>query len=169
MTTRQKDYIEKNVYLLDHIDTWETFFRNSPEGVGGILYEAGVDFMSVLGYIPTRAFAHCFNITSVTISDGVTSIGDGAFFSCKGLKSIIIPDSVMSIGDWAFGGCSSLNSITIPDSVTSIDSKAFYNCSSLTNVNFNGTKSQWETITKRNIFDQKGKKIMCADGIIDIT
>ena len=74
------------------------------------------------------------NISSVTIPDGVTSIGNNAFLSCTNLTSVVIGNSVTSIGDYAFYNCKSLTSITIPDSVTSIGSSAFYDCGSLTSV-----------------------------------
>ncbi len=73
-------------------------------------------------------------IESVSIPDGVTSIGDSAFADCRALKSITIPDSVTEISGLAFYGCTSLENITIPDSVTSIRPKAFYGCSSLTSI-----------------------------------
>ena len=66
----------------------------------------------------------------------VTEIGEYAL-SANGdagtryITSITIPDSVTSIGDYAFYYCSSLTNITIPDSVTSIGEEAFYYCSSL--------------------------------------
>ena len=74
------------------------------------------------------------SITSVIISDGVTSIGDKAFYNCSSLTSVTIPNSVTSIGDFAFDGCSGLTSVTIPNSVTSIGDYAFWYCSGLTSV-----------------------------------
>ena len=75
------------------------------------------------------------SITTVTINDGVTRIGDYAFNGCSDLTSITIPDSVTSIGNYAFQKCNSLSSITIPGSVTSIGYFAFIGCSSLTAIN----------------------------------
>ena len=44
-------------------------------------------------------------ITSITIPNCVTSIGNSAFYNCSSLTSITIPNSVTSIGDIAFLGC----------------------------------------------------------------
>ena len=80
------------------------------------------------------AFSSCDSLTNIIIGDSVTSIGDHAFYDCRNLRSITIPDSVTSIGNSAFEYCSSLTSIEIPDSVTSIGSYAFYDCDSLTSI-----------------------------------
>ena len=80
------------------------------------------------------AFRGCSSLASVTIPEGVTSIRDYTFASCSSLASITIPEGVTSIGDDAFYGCSSLTSITIPEGVTSIGDDAFFNCSSLTSI-----------------------------------
>ena len=108
-----------------------------------------------------RAFKNCSGLTSITIPNSVTSIGDYAFFRCSGLTSvsigsgvisigrsafygcsitdITIPDGVRSIGDSAFHDCRSLTSITIPDSVTSIGEYAFRSCSDLISVTAKAT------------------------------
>ena len=84
--------------------------------------------------IGDSAFSGCRSLTDITIPDSVTSIGCEAFYNCSSLTNITIPDGVTSIGDSAFSCCRSLTDITIPDSVTSIGCEAFYNCSSLTNI-----------------------------------
>lgn len=71
---------------------------------------------------------------TVTISEGVTSIGSNAFSGCNGLTSITIPNTVTSIGDDAFYNCSGLSSITIPNSVTSIGADSFYGCKGLKDI-----------------------------------
>ena len=77
---------------------------------------------------------NCTNLTTITIPNSVTSIGDYAFTGCRGLTSITIPNSVTSIGSSAFSNCYGLTSITIPNSVTSISHGAFRGCSGLTSI-----------------------------------
>ena len=62
--------------------------------------------------IGDQAFYECYNLTSVTIPEGVTAIGDGAFGHCYNLTSVIIPGSMATIGEAAFQGCGNLNSIS---------------------------------------------------------
>ncbi|MCI7571569.1 MAG: leucine-rich repeat domain-containing protein, partial [Bacteroidales bacterium] len=60
--------------------------------------------------------------------------GEWAFAYCRGLTSVTLPNSVTSIGDYAFSNCSGLTSVTIPNSVTSIGKRAFYECIGLTSI-----------------------------------
>ena len=73
-------------------------------------------------------------ITSVTIAEGVTSVGGYAFYSCSSMATVSIPAGVTSIGGSAFYGCSNLANVTIPDGLTTIGSGAFYGCSSMATV-----------------------------------
>lgn len=85
-------------------------------------------------------------LTSVTILEGVTSIGERAFEDCTNLTSVTIPNSVMSIEESAFEGCTSLTSITIPESVTSIGEEAFDDCSILTSINVDEDNSYYSSV-----------------------
>lgn len=73
-------------------------------------------------------------ITSVTIQEGVTSIGSSAFCDCTNLISVTIPESVEILGGSAFSGCTSLTTVTIPDNskLTKIERYVFMDCSCLT-------------------------------------
>jgi hypothetical protein len=64
---------------------------------------------------------------------------EGAFQDCTGLTSVTISENVTSIGDNAFSGCTGLTSVTISGSVTSIADNAFSNCAGLKNIGFTGT------------------------------
>lgn len=73
---------------------------------------------------------HCLEITNVTISDGVTSIGSYAFCYCS-VKSITLPFGLKHIGSSAFFNCPNIQQIKIPDSVEHIDPYAFSFCKGL--------------------------------------
>jgi len=109
--------------------------------------------------IDASAFEDCMGITSITISDKVTYIGDNAFYNTayynnesnwengvlyignhliKAKETIsgsyVIKNGTKTIADSAFLGCTALTSITISDSVTSIGNYAFEFCTGLTSV-----------------------------------
>ena len=112
----------------------------SVTSIGGSAFQGCKDLTSIT--IPDSVtsigdyytFYGCSSLTSITIPDSVTSIGMRAFYGCTGLTSVTIGNGVTSIGGFAFYSCSGLTSITIPDSVTSIESYSFYRCSSLKGV-----------------------------------
>ena len=83
--------------------------------------------------IEDNAFYGYTGLISITIPDGVTSIGDWSFFNC-GLASVSLPESVTSIGANSFSHCNKLTSINIPKGVTSIEDNTFSNCSILTSI-----------------------------------
>ena len=111
-------------------------------GTGGYWYQSmsnidnakSVTIANGVTSIGNYAFSKLSNLTSIEIPSSITSIGDSAFRGCRSLTSINIPEGVTSIGDYAFRECSSLTSINIPEGVTSIGNYVFYYCSKLTSI-----------------------------------
>ena len=84
-------------------------------------------------------FSNCYALSSISIPNSVTSIGDGAFGNCYALSSISIPNTVTSIGSNAFNNCQVLSNISIPNSVTSIGDYAFAFCYALSSISIPNT------------------------------
>ena len=83
--------------------------------------------------IGAYAFCGC-PLTSVTLPEGLQSIGANAFRGCP-LTCVTLPEILQSIGADAFSGCP-LTSITLPESLQSIVADAFRGCNSITYVTF---------------------------------
>jgi hypothetical protein len=92
--------------------------------------------------IPTYLFSGCTLITSVTIPEGITSIGNSAFASTAitsaGAEAILqhIVDhcSVKAIPVGLFSYNTSLTSVIVPSGITSIEGTSFSGCTSLASV-----------------------------------
>ena len=106
----------------------------------------------------STAFAYCSGITSVTIEDGVITIGSQAFDFCISLTSIIIPDSVTTIEGTAFGSCLSLTSVTIGEGVTSLG-RAFEGCEALTSLIVEEGNETYRSI-EGNLYSKDGKTLI---------
>ncbi len=73
-------------------------------------------------------------VVSVTITEGITSIGSWAFDVFQELESIKISNTVQRIESYAFADCIKLKQIELPESVEYIGSSAFFQCRYLTKV-----------------------------------
>lgn len=80
------------------------------------------------------AFTNCAKLATVTLPDGLKTIGKNAFGGCEKLASITLPEGLKTIGEGAFTACFVLSDLTIPKSVKTIEENAFYQCGSLTHV-----------------------------------
>lgn len=105
-------------------------------------------FITIIG---RDAFRYCRNLTEITISSGVASIGEGAFFECNSMKSVYYNGdiggwcgidfrdsgypwgSTDSGGDLYIGG-SKVTEIAISRDIKEIKRYAFYKCNSITSV-----------------------------------
>lgn len=77
---------------------------------------------------------HKSEIVSVSVGDGVESIGDYAFYQCSALTSVDLPDSLKTIYDYAFYDCDSLVSVSFHEGIKEIHNGAFNGCTSLVSV-----------------------------------
>lgn len=77
------------------------------------------------------------NTVSLTIPGSFTTISSAVRYKCQqSLESLTLLEGVETIGSQAFFGCTSLQSVTLPDSLRTIEQSAFYNCTSLEEVHF---------------------------------
>ncbi len=88
------------------------------------------DTVSVIG---EKAFQYCSALTSITFPSAVDSIGICAFSNCTALTEIKLPDSIGLIANYAFE-YSGLTSVTIPDGTEKMGCRLFYGCAALTAV-----------------------------------
>lgn len=63
-------------------------------------------------------------IKHVVIEKGVTSISKHAFYACENIESVTLPEGLITIGDFAFQ-CCRFKSIRFPDSLESVGCYAF--------------------------------------------
>ncbi len=123
-----------------------------------------VTFGKGLASIGDYAFYRCDKLTEIELPENLKSIGDYAFSDCDGLTSVVIPDKVTNLGRYAFYSCGWLVSITIPKSVTKIDG-LFNSSYSVTDIYYDGTKKQWEDISKyANMFYTGTYTVHCSNG-----
>ncbi len=90
----------------------------------------GTEVSSIGAYV----YENNKTIESVTIPDGITTIGDRAFGGCSALREVTIGADVSKIISAAFEKCTALTSIDIPSNVKIVDQYVFSNCSALTEV-----------------------------------
>ena len=116
----------------------------------GYLFGAG-DYTANASYVPE-------SLKKVTLSEGITFVGDHAFYQLAGLEEISVPHSVTTLHPYAFGettakyeltntisgiiggivghsfGKGITGSLVLAEGVTSIGSFAFYGCEKLMSI-----------------------------------
>jgi len=92
-----------------------------------------VTILDTVTNIGNQAFYNFGSLSNVNFGNGIIAIGGQAFANC-GLTNLIIPNSVVSVGGSAFQGCFNLKSVSIPNSLTYIAGDMFAFCSKLTSI-----------------------------------
>ena len=139
-------YYAKNVYT-------DSEGESKLKTVGDYIFYVDGEDIELIAYTGSE--------TSITLPSDYEGknykIGYRAFISCSALTSITIPEGVTSIGDDAFAWCDALTSITLPESLTSIGDEAFFSCDALTSITSKNTTPP--TIGDGYTFDDVDKSI----------
>ena len=131
--------INFNAKAAEDIGFSDNIFSNAGKDTSGVKVTIGVSVTKIPANM-FAWYAYCngypLNINSIEFVAGsvCTDIRNGAFADCDSITSITIPNGIISIGERAFYSCDALTDVVIPDSVTDVDYYAFYECNSLTNV-----------------------------------
>lgn len=72
-------------------------------------------------------------VTSLTIGEGITSIGSSAFERYDKLKTVKLPSTLTAVGRLSFAYCG-ITELTLPNGFTQMDYKCFAYCTSLEKV-----------------------------------
>ena len=139
-----------------------------------------------------NAFAGNECITSVTMNDGIRSVGAGAFYrctalenvrlsagltelkedlfaQCAALREVALPETLREIGSGCFEGCAALESVTLSEGVKHVGADAFKNCTALTEVTL---PRRVEYVGGRAFLNtpwldaQKGDWVTVGDGVL---
>lgn len=112
------------------IGKWAFGCENGNPALQSVIIEANIT------EIPECCFYLQTKLTSISLPEGITSIGDDAFNQCK-ITSLTLPASLKTIGARAFSN-NGITQLTIPDKVETIENDAFaYN--SIDNIDFPAT------------------------------
>lgn len=102
--------------------------------------------------IPVCCFYLQTKLTSLSLPEGITAIGDDAFCGCK-ISSLTLPSSLKTIGARAFSN-NGITQLTIPNKVESIENAAFAH-NSIDNIDFpatlvslHATAFKWESMNE---------------------
>lgn len=84
-----------------------------------------VSLPETVTYLGEQSFIYCTSLTSIDIPSAVTSIGVQCFRYSTALSSVTLPDGLETLDRYAFGGCTALTSINIPSSITTFGASCF--------------------------------------------
>ena len=99
-----------------------TYTHTFADGKGTISFDSSVTEYS----IANNAFRETPALTSITFSEGLTTIGSNAFYSCAALEKVVIKGDVTAIGQNAFASCSSLSTVEYYGTTELTTTNAFF-------------------------------------------
>lgn len=128
------------------IGEWAFGCNNDNPTLQSVIIEADIT------EIPNCCFYLQTKLTSLSLPEGITAIGDDAFCGCK-ISSLTLPSSLKTIGARAFSN-NGITQLTIPNKVESIGNAAFAHNSidnidlPATLVSLHATAFKWESMNE---------------------
>lgn len=93
------------------VEIGDAMLKNSAEHTG--VQYTSVALPATVKRLSNSAFAGVPSLKTVTLSEGLLTIGADCFSGCTGLTSVVIPSTVTAIESAAFTGCTALKNVTI--------------------------------------------------------
>jgi len=112
----------------DYSPLYFPIWLNTSIAITSVTVEEGI---TALGQY---TFVYCFDLTEVTLPDSLEVLPAHVFDGCRSLTSIQLPASLTEVGEGAFNGCESLTEVILPEGVTAVGNNAFKGCTALTTV-----------------------------------
>ena len=80
------------------------------------------------------AFLTCRRLGAVAFAEGLRAIGENAFCNCSDLTEALLPQSVETLGPTVFKDCGRLSKVVLPEGLRELPAGTFENCISLTEI-----------------------------------
>ena len=127
VSSNNKNYVAENYVLYNKN---KTILESYPAAKTGTEFTIPYTVKTVTAY----GFSYGKNLKKITITSGVTTLGDGAFYGMKALDEIAIPKNVTSIGSFLLQNCTSLKTLNFYAKVKTVPYLLCSGCSNLTKV-----------------------------------
>lgn len=111
--------------------------------------------------IYTQVFCERSDVTSVTLPEGLQYIGNKAFYG-TGITSLSLPNSITGLGDETFAACQSLASISIGSGSITVNATTFINCPNLASITVAAGNTALKAINDVLISEDGTKLYVCA-------
>ena len=94
--------------------------------------------------IGNYAFAYFANLNAIALPSSLTRIGNSAFSQCANVPAVTLHEGLTYIGSFAFGTCTGLTAIHLPSTVTSLGSNPFSGCANIETITVDPNNTRYD-------------------------
>lgn len=168
ISTRLKQFLVDNIDLVDNFRFDELYEKFKYETFGAseltkVFLEININPLEYMRTVPAYFFNN-LNNEPVTIPSNIVAIGYHAFVFNLAIAELFLPDGLIKIGGGAFCSCQNLTTVSLPDSIEYIGEYAFSGCTGLDEIEYRGTKEQWDKVIRDPSWINHGGIVHCTDG-----